>query len=328
MKPPRTAPDAPAPSTWHEGERAMQATVGMAERMEEVGPRIVRDFMPEQHRAFFAQLPFAVVGAVDGRGDPWATVLEGPAGFVRSPDPRTLAFAARPTDGDPARDAISEGAAVGVLGIEPHSRRRNRMNGRVTEVTAEGFAARVEQSFGNCPQYIHRRGFALAHAPRARYEGAVESLAALDDDARALIARSDTFFVASYAERGGPSGRAVDASHRGGRAGFVRVDDDTLTVPDFSGNQFFNTLGNLTVNPRASLVFVDWTRGDVVQLTGRVELVFDGAELASFEGAERLWRVTVTAAVRRRAALALRLLDGEPSPSLRETGAWPPRDAR
>ena len=36
----------------------MQARAGVRERMAQLGPRVIRDHMPEQHRDFFAQLPF------------------------------------------------------------------------------------------------------------------------------------------------------------------------------------------------------------------------------------------------------------------------------
>ncbi|WYX49477.1 pyridoxamine 5'-phosphate oxidase family protein [Achromobacter xylosoxidans] len=107
-----------------------------------------------------------------------------------------------------------------------------------------------------------------------------------------MIARADTLFVATYADTEA-AGRRVDVSHRGGMPGFVRIDGDTLTIPDFSGNRFFNTLGNMVLNPRAGLLFIDFERGDVLQVSGRAEVVLDSPEIETFAGAERLWRVHV-----------------------------------
>jgi hypothetical protein len=95
-------------------------------------------------------------------------------------------------------------------------------------------------------------------------------------------------------------------SHRGGPRGFVRLEGQTLTIPDYRGNRYFNTLGNLVSNPRAALLFVDFEEGDLVPLRGTTEIVRDGPELRSFLAAERLWRFSVDRARRKRVALPLR----------------------
>ncbi|AUH51762.1 FAD-binding oxidoreductase [Chromobacterium sp. ATCC 53434] len=313
----------PAASPWHPGEMEMQRRAGSQEKMAVAGPRAIRDHMPEQHRDFFRQLPFIVMAAVDEAGRPWAGIVEGRPGFVDSPDPRGLRVAALPSPADPLRDCLRPGAAVGLLGIELHSRRRNRMNGELTMLDDGGFSVAVAQSFGNCPKYIQLREAEFSREPGPRILGSVEWMSELDDDARAAIAAADTCFVASAwpgdAER---PGWQVDASHRGGKPGFVKVDGDTLTFPDFAGNGYFNTLGNLLAHPLAGLLFVDFASGDTLQLAGRARLS-DSDAAPAFAGAERLWTFRVTRAVRRRNALALRWTLREYSPSSLATGAWP-----
>ncbi len=309
---------------WHQGEIALQQQAGVAERMAEVGQRVIRDHMPDQHRDFYAQLPFIVAGSVDAHGDAWATLLEGQPGFIFSPNASTLDIEARPHQGDPAAAGMQDGAPVGLLGIELHTRRRNRMNG-VLQAIGGGFRVQVEQSFGNCPRYIQLRDFHYARDPAEPYRGEVETLSALDDAARATITAADTFYVATYAER------QVDASHRGGKAGFVRVSEDgLLTIPDFNGNLFFNTLGNIHQNGKAGLLFIDYTSGDTLQLSGDAEVILDSPQIAAFQGAERLWTFRPRRIVRRRAALALRWLtpsDGA-APSSLMTGDWQAADQR
>src|SRR5262249_23604700 len=149
---------------------------------------------------------------------------------------------------------------------------------------AQGLTVAVAQSFGNCPKYIQlRRAESLA---RTAAPG-VEVLAGLDDDARRMIAAADTFFVASRAHAGESTG-GTDAPHRGRKPGFVSVDGETLAVPDFRGNRFFNTLGNLLADPRAGLLFIDFATGDVLQLQGTVEIAWEGDDRVA--GAERVWR--------------------------------------
>lgn len=313
-------------NTFHAGERAMQMHAGVRERLAEVGPRVIRRYMPEQHRDFFTQLPFLVAGTVDVAGQPWASVLAGPAGFISSPDPEHLQVQAWPLAHDPLGDTLAYGAAIGLLGIEPHTRRRNRMNGIVQGGDGAGFTVQVSQSFGNCPQYIQAREPVYLGPPATT--PAPEEGTELDDDAIALVRASDTFYIATAhpgAVQGGAAERpeGVDVSHRGGKPGFVRVDGRaTLTVPDFLGNFFFNTLGNLLVEPRCGLLFIDFENGDVLQVSARGEVVWEGAELESFAGAQRLLRLRVTGMRRLRGALPLRWGEATPAPQLAHTGAW------
>jgi predicted pyridoxine 5'-phosphate oxidase superfamily flavin-nucleotide-binding protein len=296
---------------WHVGERSLHARLGIGERMDELGARVIRDHMPDQHREFFAQLPFVVVGSVDAQGHTWASVLAGAPGFVHSPDARTLTIAARPDPRDPAGEGLALGDAIGLLGIELHTRRRNRMNGTITGVDAAGLRVAVEQSFGNCPKYIHPR--APVDRARAEVDTRASAFVGLDAPARATIAAADTLFVASHVELDGR--RQVDVSHRGGPAGFVRIDDaGTLTIPDYAGNRFFNTLGNIAVQPRVGLVFVELETGSLLQLSGEAELLLEGdprlATLALGEhepAPERAWRVHPRIGVHRAGALPFAL---------------------
>ncbi|PLC03770.1 flavin-nucleotide-binding protein [Variovorax sp. RO1] len=313
---------------FHAGERALQALVGSREQMEAMGPRVIRDYMPDQHREFFAQLPFLVVGSLDAELQPWASMLAAPAGFAHSPDATHLRIDALPGAGDPLTSQLAPGATLGLLGIQPHTRRRNRMNGTVEALDAAGFMVEVQQSFGNCPRYIQAREPVFAATPAN--VPAVQWLDTLDLAAERLIGAADTLFIATaypdaaaVGDEADARSHGVDVSHRGGRPGFVRVDaGGVLTVPDFNGNRFFNTLGNLQAHPRAGLLFVDFDTGELLHLSATAEIVTDGPEVAAFEGAERLMRFHVTRALRRPAALPLRWGEAALSPHLAGTGRW------
>jgi predicted pyridoxine 5'-phosphate oxidase superfamily flavin-nucleotide-binding protein len=311
-------------SPWHAGELAMQRSAGSADKLATRGHLLLRDHLIDQHRQFYPLLPFIVAGAVDRQGDAWATILSGQPGFLQAPDPYRLSIAAKRDPNDPADGGLNDGDAVGLLGIELHTRRRNRLNGLVRREGATSFEVLVQQSFGNCPQYIQLRDFAFARDPATPSREAPRELDRLDDRARAMIAEADTLFAASYVDDA-TRGRMVDVSHRGGRPGFVRVGaDGVLTIPDFSGNRFFNTLGNLLANPKAGLLFVDFETGDELQLTGDADVILDSPEIAAVQGAERLWRFAPRRILYRSDALPLRWRfqpDGWSPQSLR-TGSW------
>lgn len=270
-------------SPFHAGEREAQIRAGVGDVAKWVGG-FIRDYLPEQHRQFHTAQPFLILAGGDAEGRTWITLLDGPEGFARSPDPRHLTletrldrsdplaarFAGAPSEAPSAQGSGAEGADIGVLGIELATRRRNRFSGRIRP-TPEGYSIDVRQSFGNCPQYIHERAWsrvAARPAPEARH-GTALTVAQI-----ARIRAADTMFIGSgHQGRAGAASNGYDASHRGGAPGFVRVLDGThLQIPDYAGNNFFNTIGNLLSDPRVGLLFVDFETGGLMHITGRATI--------------------------------------------------------
>ncbi|KAB0488418.1 hypothetical protein SAMN04490202_5580 [Pseudomonas reinekei] len=310
----------PRSSPWHEGELTLQRAVGAVDMMVGVGQRqMSRTWMPDQHREFYSQLPFVVLGAVDRQGDVWATLRTGQPGFMISPTPEVLQIKLEPQPNDPAHEGMQPGDAIGMLGIELHTRRRNRMNGNVLRALDDRIEIVVTQAYGNCPRYINLRQYEFVEETA----DIAQELTVTDPLIRRMVTSADSFYVATYVVRDDQN--QVDASHRGGKAGFVRMEEDgSLTIPDFSGNLFFNTLGNILLNPRAGLTFINFENGDLLQMTGTAEVLLDDPEIAAFQGAERLWRFTPQRIVHRQAALALRWADQAEGESLNSTmtGSW------
>ncbi len=290
-------------SPFHPGEHRVQERLG-ARDIERWARKVVRGHMPEEHRAFHTALPFLVAAARDDRGRPWATLLVGGEGFVTAPDPRALAIDARPAPGDALEGALVPGADLGLLGIELATRRRNRLNGRIAR-SSGALVCAIDQTFGNCPQYIREREWR-----RADDETAGEPLRGkrLSPGQRAWIAGADTFFIASgYRGEGESATFGMDASHRGGDPGFVEVASDTrLVFPDYAGNNHFNTIGNLVLDPRVGLLFVDFPTGSLLQLTGRARIDWEGDAVARVPGARRLVHVEIEEVVELPRAVPLR----------------------
>lgn len=309
---------------FHAGEAAVQRRLGVEEKMLKVGQRVIRTWMPEQHQRFYEQLPFVMVGCVDALGRPWASVLVGEPGFMRAIDERTLSIAARPVAGDPLAEVISMGAPLGFLGIELETRRRNRMAGSVLSVEPGSFTVGVQETIGNCPQYIQTRHHQWVRPASEVQARGRASVSALVGEARALVERADTLYVASHAV-----GR-TDVSHRGGRRGFIKLESErSFVVPDFAGNAMFMTLGNFELDPRAGVLFIDWDSGDLLTLTGRATTIWDGDPLLQgFEGAERAWRFEIEEGLLLRDALPLRASFGDWSPNSLITGTWDEAQAR
>jgi uncharacterized protein len=248
---------------FHPGELEVQARLRTREEAERVGHGIAPVIAPAV-RARLNDQRMAVAASLDEQARPWASLLTGPAGFIRAADSRLLRLAVTPWAGDPLAANLETRPELGLLVIDPGTRRRLRFNGRGL-LSADGLFLLADQVYGNCPKYIQMRRLV---GDIGREPGQTLRSATLGDRARRLVAATDTFFIASWHPAGG-----ADASHRGGQPGFVRVHDErTLEFPDYPGNNMFNTLGNLVDHPRAGLLFVDFEGGDLVQLTGRTEV--------------------------------------------------------
>jgi predicted pyridoxine 5'-phosphate oxidase superfamily flavin-nucleotide-binding protein len=253
-------------SAFHPGEIEVQARLGAREDAERVG-RIVASEIPSMVRPLLVGQRMAVAASLDTRGRPWASLLTGPAGFIQATDDRLLRVAVSPPPGDPLAANLRARPELGLLVIDPRTRRRLRVNGRGL-LSAEGVFLLADEVYGNCPKYIQKRRLVGESEGEAREARRSSSL---DARTRALVAGADTFFIATWHPAGG-----ADASHRGGRPGFVRVlDERTLEFPDYPGNNMFNSLGNLVGYPRAGLLFVDFERGDLLQLTGHAQVLWE-----------------------------------------------------
>ncbi|WP_370193875.1 MULTISPECIES: pyridoxamine 5'-phosphate oxidase family protein [Aurantimonas] len=288
--------------TFHAGELAAQRRAGVGD-VAAAAAGFIRDRMPEQHRAFFASLPFLVIASGDETGQPWVSIIEGPEGFATSPNPRQLRLAASLDRADPLAATLASGSEIGMLGIALDSRRRNRLNGFLRPEGA-GYVVDVHQSFGNCPQYIHAREWRRVdarQAPPARH------FDRLQPSHEAWIAAADTLFIGSGV--GADKRRTAagfDASHRGGEPGFVQVaTDGSLQIPDYPGNNFFNTIGNLIRDPRVGLLFVSFETGSLLHIAGRARIEWDAAG-SDDPQARRMIRVAIDRVVERQGALSLR----------------------
>ncbi len=262
---------------FHAGEIEVQARLLAREDAERVG-RIVASEIPATVRPLLLNQRMAVAASLDEENRPWASLLTGPPGFIEAADDHLLRIGVALPSDDPLAANLRARPELGLLVFDPHIRRRLRFNGR-GRLTSDGLFLLADEVYGNCPKYIQKRRLVGEGAGEAG--GALRS-SSLDSRARALVAAADTFFIATW-----HPGKGADASHRGGRPGFVRVvDDRTLEFPDYRGNNMFNTLGNLAGHPRAGLLFVDFERGDLVQLTGRAQIRWEPETAVRVEVAE------------------------------------------
>lgn len=308
---------------FHEGERRVQARAGVpGSYVDQVAP-YVRGKMPDQHVAFFESLPVLFLGVPDKQGWPWAIVAFDAPGELCEVSPNEMVIRKTPPLAKILDLEIEPGAKLGLLGLDMSSRRRNRLNGTVLSHDEHGVRLSVDQSFGNCPQYIQQREVdwqsGTARAPTSHAVSITSSFS------KRLLAQADTFFIATRAaELDAASHNGVDVSHRGGKPGFLHLNPDgSLSFPDFAGNRFFNTLGNIEQDSRISLLIPDFASGEALVLKGRARVDWNPQRAALIEGAERIVDVVPEQVLHVRDVLPAQARLIELSPSLAQTGEWP-----
>lgn len=277
---------------WHPGELAVQTRAGVKDQMSELGPRLIRDFMPEQHRDFFDSLPMVILGSENNDGTLWATPLFGEPGFIRAPSSQRLAISLPEPYPPPLFSHLQINSRVGLLGIELESRRRNRLNGVIVEKTRDQIAIAVQQSFGNCPKYVQRR----QRLANPQYGNFISNyFTDWSSPLREFISNADTCFITSiYSGKYGEKNRGIDVSHRGGDPGFIQLDtQQRLLIPDYPGNNFFNTVGNLLMDSRAGLLFLDFLSGHMISLTAIAEVLWKIDEPVLCGADDRVIRLTL-----------------------------------
>lgn len=271
------------PSGFHAGEIALQQRAGVRAQARRLVGMLGSPNLTGGPSKFLSARNFAALAGRDENALLWVSPLTGQPGFLAA-EKTILRIAARPVPGDPLH-RIPTGQPIGMIAMDFAARRRLRINGTLASVLADGLRIEVDQAYGNCPKYIRQRDL-IPDSPHSVAEGFRYDTQLSAEDT-ALITTSDTFFLGTT-----HSEQSRDASHRGGPAGFVRVPDaNTLWWPDYPGNNMFNSLGNLVMDDAAALLFIDFTTGSTLRLSGVAEVEWGtpGAPGDDGGGGRRVW---------------------------------------
>ncbi|MGH2967427.1 MAG: pyridoxamine 5'-phosphate oxidase family protein, partial [Solirubrobacterales bacterium] len=199
---------------FHAGELAVQHRAGVEAQAARLAQMLEPVELDGGIARFLADRTFAALTGRDDAGRLWVTPLSGPPGFLNVTSLTTLEVSAALPVGDPLH-GLPAGQQVGLVVVEFAARRRVRVNGTLIQAGQGRLVIKVEQAYGNCPQYIHQRVLIPEYLDRAGV-GDVRYDSALASEDIELIRGADTFFLGTtHPERGS------DASHRGGPPGFV-----------------------------------------------------------------------------------------------------------
>ncbi len=285
-------------SKFHSGEIAVQTKAGVQDIAQRVS-RVIGTTLPRNAQYFLEMQRMAIIGSLDDSGNVQARVLVGNPGFMEALDEKTIRIEADPSSGDNLFENLKNKNEIGLLAIELAARLRLKVKGKARLEDSSIFIT-LERAYAQCPKYIQARE-ADSAPPKPRSEQSVQHFDSLSDDLKNFLAASDTFFIASYHEDTG-----IDVSHRGGSPGFIKVlNNKKIVFPDYPGNSMFNTLGNISVNPGASLLFIDFNNGSTVKLSGEAKIIWDDERVSAFEGAERIIEYDISAVALNRGAVPL-----------------------
>jgi predicted pyridoxine 5'-phosphate oxidase superfamily flavin-nucleotide-binding protein len=294
---------------FHAGEIAVQLRAGVRAEAQRLCSLICPEVQPAAEE-FLSKQSLAIASSIDASNRSWASLLIGQPGFVRVVDQQMVEIQATSVSGDPLQQNLQSNSQIGILVIDLANRKRLRLNGEAIVQPTGAIVIHLQHVFFNCPKYIQTRylettATAISQSPQ------IQIRSGLTQPDRNWIAQADTFFIASAHPDHG-----ADASHRGGYPGFVQVvDAETLLFPDYAGNNLFQTLGNLTVNPNAGLLFIDFEQGHTLQLTGQATILWDAEQMTAFAGAQRLIQFSIRQVRETRNATSQRWRFGDYSPA-------------
>ncbi len=256
---------------FHEGQLAVQRITG-EEEIANMRIPMIKDSLHPRSIPFLENQVLAFLGSEDKNENIWLSLVAGERGFISVPTLNEIKFdisKIRSNMDDIFFRNIITKPTVGMLFHEAARRARYRAWGKAKQEGNE-LNFEIRMGYPSCPKHIQREIIELPEDNLA-LSSKIENGTTLSQLEKDWISKTHTFFVATQTKAGD-----IEASHRGGDPGFIEIlETGSLRIPDYIGNSMYSTLGNIYENPKAALLFVDYVKGEILQLSGKAELQFN-----------------------------------------------------
>lgn len=325
----------------HEGELRVQARRHVPAELSAMIRGAIHDEMSRQHAAYYGRLRYLPLGVLDASGRPWVSILCNPE--TTAPTSELLKVRARVNPADPFVLAacspvpgVPRAQPFAGVAIDFTNRSRIKLAGIVDAATLDAetltLSLRANEHMGNCPKYITVRDL----RPTARTPSTTALGATLSSPAREVLRQASTVFIGTRHANSDPRESDMGLNHRGGPKGFLRYFEDEhgahLVLPDYSGNRFYQSLGNVETDPVMGVAVPDFATGALLQVSGRARNRFDDDASRIMPGATLVTQITIDEAFYTSSALDLELVGGEQlspyNPKLRLLATESERDAQ
>lgn len=257
--------------SYHAGQLAIQKKTGE----EEIANRRLPKFQSTLHERsvrFIERQVLAFLGSEDASGDIWISLLVGERGFIHIPSLKEVKFDLSKVisnQSDIFFKNIETNPIVGLLFHEAAKRSRYKAWG-IARKEEDQVSFDITMGYKSCPKFIQREKIEVPEDSKS-VSPAYQNGTTLGTSEREWISSAHTFFIATQTKKG-----EIETSHKGGNPGFIEIQENgVLRIPDYFGNSIYNTLGNIYENPKAALLFVDYKKGETLQITGKAALEFD-----------------------------------------------------
>lgn len=247
-------------SVYHEGEVYVQELMGVRDLANSLSSMFQNTLSPVAIQ-FLKSINFSILSFNIDNKELFSCVVYGLESFIKIVNLDEILISLDKKSFIPKHIINHENLSIGFLGLDFENKMRIRINGK-GKIQDNNLHFKIKQVYSNCPKYIEARK--LIGKKEFQKNTAIYNYSEFNQKSEDIIKNANTFFLSScHIIRG------ADVSHKGGYQGFLKVvGPSKLEFDDFAGNNMYNSLGNIHINPQVNIVVIDFDKNDILHIQG------------------------------------------------------------